>query len=62
MMKQDQVNNKNPMKPELYDDRVKFISLHKEEDEDVNIQEADIVVSGGGNEATGKLRNAKRIS
>lgn len=36
-----------PMKPELYDDRVKFISLHKEEDEDVNIQEADIVVSGG---------------
>ncbi|MDD4569542.1 MAG: electron transfer flavoprotein subunit alpha/FixB family protein, partial [Tepidanaerobacteraceae bacterium] len=38
---------KLPMKPELYDNRVRFISLSKQEDEDVNIQEADIVVSGG---------------
>lgn len=36
-----------PMKPELYDDRVRFISLCKAEDEDVNIQEADVVVAGG---------------
>ncbi len=36
-----------PMKPKLYDDRVEFISLSKKEDEAVNIQEADIVVSGG---------------
>lgn len=36
-----------PMKPELYDDRVKFIGLNREEAEDINIQEADIVISGG---------------